>query len=707
MVIFWINSKIARKGTMRLEQISNNLEEGNWVSKSLDGVEKRFPTSDIQGRDAWTQSYAKPQKVVSKTPEPKSQSLDLDTIWRKVEDVISNIFPDGDPIDWLAPWLQKQGVKDFKIGDILDQAAQKNGYNDIYDYYEQMKQQYSADLNEGPHLNTISAIASQAPDPKIGDVVRTKKMQMEGKVEKVEPYQGYMAVYFRTGDGRLMRTPLQNVTVIEKLADSEIEEIDETLPYDIDHMPGGVDKGEFENKTIRYFYNEWKELADRANSEQYNNGLVISSGPKNVIYQGDDGTIYAQWDKEKKIGFIKGKLPEGSMGGINRSAPAQDVSYEKVLDEVMGLWKEACRTDELSVDTMRDYRKAATSPAAVKTRPLRKLAKSVVGVSRASDKIAAKTGDRTGNNPKYGQINRIHTGTFEERLAEFLNVDEDFTQILQKQHDANQQTKKKPVKDIPFHGWTIRYRPAANPGEKVSWLILNKKHEEVKRGESFSDADAVRDAEDWIKSGGGTKQDASSSVTIDFNVDFAKEFTPDGDHVYVDFDQNNGVPVLFVSLVPQQGFKKTHIRNRKDKVTATTIKLPVITLSAKDSNSIGLQPNGRYILGDKDQIDNNTSMFPLIFQGIVQGKGDLVRLGKPGLTVAHNRDVNEVYQGPWQGDPEKYAKSPKSTTYGKVGLTLSQMVQDTIDKHGVKWAFNYYVKKHGMPPRHFRIYSGI
>lgn len=790
---------------MKLEQISNNftLVEGNWVAKSLDGVEKRFPTADTAGRDAWTQSYAKPQKSAPAPAEPKQQELDLDTVWRKVQDVISNIFPDGDPIDWLIPWFRKQGIKDFKIGDMLDRAAQKNGYEDIYDYYDQLKKDYAADAgtNEGAHASTIGAIASYAPDPKPGDTIRTRKMQMQGKVEKVEPYQGYMAVYFRTQDDRLMRTPLSNVTVIEKLADSEIEEVNETFPYDVDHMPGKTVGGEFENKTVRYFYNEWKELADRANSEQHDNNLVISSGPTTVIYQGDDGTIYAQWDKKKKVGFIKGKTTEslggiprfnrktglmgietspdnerfgvfvhgkllktfwspeeanyyadgyerrnpgakatiknldsaseGSMGGINRSAPAQDVSYEKVLDEVMNMWKEACRTDELSVDTMQNYRKAATSPSSVKTRPLRKLAKTVVGVKRAGDKIASKTGDRTGNRPKYGQI---HTGTFEERLAEFLNVEEGFEDILQKQHDE-QPAKRAPVKDIPFHGWKIRYRPASNPGEKVTWIVLNKKHEEVKRGESMSDKDAIADAEEWIKSGGGTKQQASSNVTIDFNVDFAREFAPGGETLYIMFDKNENTPMIYVSTEPQDGFKKTHIRNQKHKMTATTTGLPMVGLSAVESNKLGLQPNGRYLLGGKEPIDDNTAAFPLIFQGIVQGKGDMVKMGKPGLTVAHSREVdedcwdgytqvgmkekngkqvpncvpttNEVYQGPWQGDPQKYAKAPKSTSWGKDGVTLSQMVQDTIDEHGVKWAFEYYVKKHGMPPRHFRIYAGL
>jgi hypothetical protein len=79
--------------------------------------------------------------------------------------------------------------------------------------------------------------------PGIGDTIRTKKMQMDGVVEKIRKNPvGYTEVLFRTPDGRLMKTPASNIIQIQKLED-------------------------------------------------------------------------------------------GSMGGINRSHPAQDVSYEKVLDE--------------------------------------------------------------------------------------------------------------------------------------------------------------------------------------------------------------------------------------------------------------------------------------------------------------------------------------------------------------------------------------
>ncbi len=105
--------------------------------------------------------------------------------------------------------------------------------------------------------------------PEEGDTIRTKKMQMDGKVEKIgQNRAGYDEVYFRIADGRLMKTPLDNVIVVQKLADE-------------DHQ---------------VFEQELDELSNELLSK------------------------------------YKTTTKEGNNGGINRSAPAQDVSYEKVLD---------------------------------------------------------------------------------------------------------------------------------------------------------------------------------------------------------------------------------------------------------------------------------------------------------------------------------------------------------------------------------------
>jgi hypothetical protein len=72
----------------------------------------------------------------------QSKKLTLDVVWRKVEQVVANVYPDGDPIDWMTPWLEKHGIRDFKVGEVLDRAARKHGYKDLYDYYNSMGDLY-------------------------------------------------------------------------------------------------------------------------------------------------------------------------------------------------------------------------------------------------------------------------------------------------------------------------------------------------------------------------------------------------------------------------------------------------------------------------------------------------------------------------------------------------------------------------------------
>jgi preprotein translocase subunit YajC len=86
-------------------------------------------------------------KILNKPSEPSApkvqpKKLTLDDVWRKVESVVAQVYPDADPIDWLTPWFQKHGIRDFKIGEILDRAARKNGYKDLYDYYHSMSELY-------------------------------------------------------------------------------------------------------------------------------------------------------------------------------------------------------------------------------------------------------------------------------------------------------------------------------------------------------------------------------------------------------------------------------------------------------------------------------------------------------------------------------------------------------------------------------------
>ena len=64
---------------------------------------------------------------------------DYNTVWRKIEDVVGQIFPDGDPIDWLIPWFKQKRLYNLDMGAILDKACRLNGYKDIYAYYDHFK----------------------------------------------------------------------------------------------------------------------------------------------------------------------------------------------------------------------------------------------------------------------------------------------------------------------------------------------------------------------------------------------------------------------------------------------------------------------------------------------------------------------------------------------------------------------------------------
>jgi hypothetical protein len=114
---------------------------------------KEVPTHSKSGKpNANHPSFAKhdaefkAQKQAMKAPRaPAKPKLTLNDVWRKVEDVVGQVFPDGDPIDWMIPWFQRQGIDGHKIGEYIARAARANGYKDMYDYWDQLKAQMDAD----------------------------------------------------------------------------------------------------------------------------------------------------------------------------------------------------------------------------------------------------------------------------------------------------------------------------------------------------------------------------------------------------------------------------------------------------------------------------------------------------------------------------------------------------------------------------------
>ena len=122
------------------KQYTQGVAEGRFV-RGPHPVTGQIVDYDRQGNPKEPKVIA-PKEPKVRGPRRDSNGLtrdDYQKVWRKIEEVVGNIFPDGDPIDWLAPWLKKSGIEDFHIGEVLDKASKLNGYKDIYAYYDHFK----------------------------------------------------------------------------------------------------------------------------------------------------------------------------------------------------------------------------------------------------------------------------------------------------------------------------------------------------------------------------------------------------------------------------------------------------------------------------------------------------------------------------------------------------------------------------------------
>lgn len=443
--------------------------------------------------------------------------------------------------------------------------------------------------------------------PESGDTIRTRKSGMEGRVERTEGDE----VYYRTGDGRLMKTPCSNAIVVQKLADCDSEMMEAEL-----------------NEISNALLTKYKSAAGK-NASAADAVGDIKTGNKR--FSGIVKATNKQFANDAKKNVV---AKEGMMGGINRCAPAQDVSYEKVLDrnpetahmKVVG----EEQVNELSVGKMQAYKDKASSKDSFRTRPFRKLAKSSQHVDQVNNKIAQKQGPTMP--PKQME-------SYEDRLGFFVEADmSSFSDILGQQEVEKQAAApRRKVVPIDYNGWTIKYRALSNPpqkGEKVDWVVYNHKNVEKQKGQAMSDKEAVSAAQEWINQGAGETRNVTSRATIDFNADFTREF---GSDLYAGITNDKSGPALMVAYEPQEGLKKAHSRVTKDRETENTTKTLCIPMNAKECSDAGLQANTRYVLGAKDDMGGGLMLFPLIPHSVVQGKGDLHKLGKPGLTVGTER----------------------------------------------------------------------
>jgi hypothetical protein len=114
------------------------------ANKNLAGL----ASGEVQRRERERKAAEKAQRQASKDLDrmlnrkpAKKTKQDLQTLWAKIESVIANSFPDGEPYDQLWPYMQKHGFTQ----DDVERASKMNGYDDLWDYWNTLTQDIEND----------------------------------------------------------------------------------------------------------------------------------------------------------------------------------------------------------------------------------------------------------------------------------------------------------------------------------------------------------------------------------------------------------------------------------------------------------------------------------------------------------------------------------------------------------------------------------
>jgi hypothetical protein len=126
--------------------------------RSRDGVEKAFNDRNSVAAKNWENTIAKKPKQPSYSA-PKIRKPSSDEIWQRVERAVANYFPDGDPSDYLNPWIERNNLN----WDDVTRAIKKNGYKDLWDYWNALAHDYNSDADHDERISGGKENRPRAP----------------------------------------------------------------------------------------------------------------------------------------------------------------------------------------------------------------------------------------------------------------------------------------------------------------------------------------------------------------------------------------------------------------------------------------------------------------------------------------------------------------------------------------------------------------
>lgn len=107
-----------------------------------------YKLKDVRGSTAWKDfvkdvvaalkgrvKYSRPGVAASAAKRKADTDRILQKITHIIEDSISNSFPDGDPLDYIMPRVERLGIDTYDVHSWLDRAAKKYLHSKSYDDY--------------------------------------------------------------------------------------------------------------------------------------------------------------------------------------------------------------------------------------------------------------------------------------------------------------------------------------------------------------------------------------------------------------------------------------------------------------------------------------------------------------------------------------------------------------------------------------------
>ena len=232
------------------------------------------------------------------------------------------------------------------------------------------------------------------------------------------------------------------------------------------------------------------------------------------------------------------------------------------------------------------------------------------------------------------------------------------------------------TQDDKYKDWNLRYQLRPKEGRtEFQGIAVHSKSTKTKPISAIGNSaeEVLNKLRDAIETSRGTNEIQSNRITVDFNSQLAKDIIGHGNDIWADIVKYNGTPLLLLSSENQGGMSIAQDRTALANRHPDRLGQQAFSMSGRKAIDAGLT-HARYSLGKPVEYTSGVMAFPLEFRSEVY-PGDIVKMGDPGVTIAHPRGVMA------EAGPFSYgAKTPRK---GSVAYNIAQKRKE-LDKQPIE-----------------------